>query len=350
MKKKDIVDLIRYHVEGNDTGFRDLAYNIAVEFHHSGDATLGRYILNVLASKDSFYTPQAISFSSEFFKKIDPSNEKLLIPDGLINDVKGIINAIGYKAGVNKFLFAGPPGTGKSEMARHLARILNRQLYSVNLEYLIDSKLGQTGKNISDVFDEINRQSFPESLIILFDEIDGLAMDRVNSQDLREMGRATSAFMKGLDELKSDVILLATTNMLDFFDKALLRRFDKIVDFSKYTNDDLIDIAMSLLDEDLKKFRIAGRNSRICRRIFSSVSKLPYPGDLKNIIRTSIAFSDLDDPDGYIRNLMSSFHPDVAKDINAMQKMGFSLREMNILTGVSKSTLSRQLKEGNEDE
>ena len=72
----------------------------------------------------------------------------------------------------------------------------------VNFEMIVDSHLGQTAKNISMVFDEMNRQSFPESLIVLFDELDSLAMDRMNNKDLREMGRATSALMKGLDELK----------------------------------------------------------------------------------------------------------------------------------------------------
>ena len=39
-----------------------------------------------------------------------------------------------------------------------------------------------------------------DKVIFLFDEIDALALDRTNSHDLREMGRATSTLLKGLDK------------------------------------------------------------------------------------------------------------------------------------------------------
>ena len=343
MKKKDIVDLVRYYVDGNDSGFRELAYDIAIEFNQKGDTQLGNYIFTLLSSRASSFVPQAVGFSSDFFRKIEPSSDSLIIPDAIMDDINGIINAVGHKAGIDKFLFSGPPGTGKTEMARHLARILDRHLYSVSFENVIDSHLGQSSKNILQLFDEINRQSFPESLIILFDEIDALAMDRINSHDLREMGRATSALMKGLDELNPDVILLATTNMVDYFDKALLRRFDKVVDFSRYTKKDLADIGSSLLSNELKKFRVPLKNSKLCGHIFRIAKNLPYPGELKNLIRTSIAFSDPAAPEAYVRNLFIALFPDCKLDSHSLQELGFSLREMEVILGVPRSTLSRQL-------
>ena len=346
MKKKDIVDLVRYHVDGNESGFRDLAYELAMEFNKTGDVALSRYMMLLLSGQSSSFMPQSTSFSSDFFKKLEPSSSMLLIPDVIRNDINGIKNAIGYKAGINKFLFAGAPGTGKTEMARHLARVLNKNIYSVNFEYVIDSKLGQTGKNIATLFDDINRQSFPENLIILFDEIDSLALDRMNSKDLREMGRATSALMKGLDELNPDIVLIATTNMMDFFDRALIRRFDKVIDFSRYTQEDLAEVAYGILEHELKNFNFSKKNIKICQHIFSLSKRLPYPGELRNIIRTSIAFSNPDDDVDYVRNLMNEIFPDMISDCRKMRDMGFSLREMEILTGISRSTLSRQLNVG----
>lgn len=344
MKKKDIVDLIRYHIDNNEAGFRELAYDIAVEFREGGDTQLSSYIISVLSSKNSVFTPQSSNFAvSEFFTKMSPPNSSLFTPQEIMTDIQGIINAIGYHAGVNKFLFSGPPGTGKTETVKQLARILDRQLYYVNFEEIIDSKLGQTPRNVATLFDEINRQPFPETLIILFDEIDALAMDRFNSQDLREMGRATTALMKGMDELNKDVILLATTNMISHFDKALLRRFDKIVDFSRYSEEDLMDIAEKMLDSDLKKFKFPLTNKRLCKKIIETASKIPYPGDLKNIIRTSIVFSNPSNPNEYVVNLMKALCPDIPIDSATLKEHGFSLREMEVLTGLPKSTIARKI-------
>lgn len=345
MKKKDIVDLIRYHVDNNESGFKELAYDIAVDFRDSGDLQLSNYIISLLSSKAVSFTPQATSFAtSEFFNKITPSNSSLFIPNNIMNEINGIMNAIGYHAGVNKFLFSGPPGTGKTETAKHLARIMDRQLYFLNIEQIIDSKLGKTQKNIAAMFDEINRQPFPETLIVLFDELDALAMDRFNTTDLREMGRATTSMMKGLDELNSDIVLIATTNMIDHFDKALLRRFDKVVDFSCYSKEDLIGIADKFLENDLKKFKFPLTNRNLCKKVFSLAPQLPNPGELKNIIRTSIVFSNPQNHDEYVSNIIKELIPDMDFDISNLKKMGFSLREMEVITGIPKSTLARKTK------
>ena len=62
-------------------------------------------------------------------------------------------NAINKNIGSNKFLFEGAPGTGKTETAKNVARILERELFVVEFETVIDSKLGQTAKNIYSLFD-----------------------------------------------------------------------------------------------------------------------------------------------------------------------------------------------------
>ena len=45
MKKKNIINLIRYHSEGNEAGFRSEAYEIAKEFDQVGDYQLAEYIM-----------------------------------------------------------------------------------------------------------------------------------------------------------------------------------------------------------------------------------------------------------------------------------------------------------------
>ena len=126
----------------------------------------------------------------------------------------------------------------------------------VNFSAVIDSKLGQTQKNLASLFQEINNFVHPERVIVLFDEIDAIALDRTNSNDLREMGRATSAMLKGFDRMNENVVLVATTNLFEHFDKALVRRFDFVVDFNRYSEEDLLMIAEKMLDRYLNKLKL----------------------------------------------------------------------------------------------
>lgn len=345
MRKKNILNLIKYHAEKNESGFKSEAYDIARYFDSIGDAELAQYIMALLSGANTF-VPQDNEYNLPFFTKVNLTNESPLpLPALIKKDIVGIINSIGHKAGVNKFLFEGKPGTGKTETAKQIARILDRELYVIDFDTVIDSKLGQTSKNMASVFTELRNLSQPENAIILFDEIDAIALDRVNSNDLREMGRVTSSMLKGLDGLNDNVVLIATTNLFGQFDKALLRRFDSVVNFNRYSKNELIEVAESILNHFITKFKFAGRNMRLFRKIFLTIDNVPYPGDLKNMIKTSLAFSDPNNEYDYLKKLYESI--DTKNDttnLKALQHSGFTVREIEILTGVSKSQVSRELK------
>ncbi|TPD99639.1 ATP-binding protein [Metamycoplasma equirhinis] len=344
MKKANIINLIKYYAESNDSGFRNEAYQIANEFDKSGDYQLSEYIMALLSNANTF-VPQINENDLTFVRKIEVSGDPLPLPEEIKSDIIGIVNAVEHEIGVNKFLFQGAPGTGKTETVKHIARILDRELFIVDFAFLIDSKLGQTGKNIAQLFDEINNLLIPEKSLILFDEIDALALDRTDSKDLREMGRATTSVLKGLEGLNDKMLLIATTNLYKHFDKALVRRFDSVIDFNRYSREDLIDISEVILNYYLSKFKNVARNIRLFRKIISLMDTIPYPGDLKNIIKTSLAFSNPNDEYDYLRRLYTAVFTDSDKNLKKMQSQGFTVREIEILTGVSKSQVSRELKE-----
>lgn len=343
IKKKNVINLIKYHVENNDFQFRNEAVEIARSFDQSGDSQLAEYIMSQLSSASTF-VPQGNIIDSKFLKRIETDSSPLPLPSVIGDDVKGIINAINHNLGINKFLFEGAPGTGKTETAKQIARILERQLYVVEFSELIDSKLGQTAKNIVEIFKVINSMPYPTRTLILFDEIDAIALDRVNSRDLREMGRVTSTILKELDKLNEEVVLIATTNLFENFDKALTRRFDAVIDFDRYTRDDLVEISVILLEQFLKKFTLAGRDMKLFKKIILNIDSLPSPGELSNMIKMSLAFSNPNEKFDYLRRLMK-YVVEQPNDINTLRKKGFTLREIELLTGISKSQVSRELKE-----
>ena len=151
MKKKNVINLIKYYTEKNDAGFRNEAYEIAKEFDISGDYQLAEYIMSLLSDVNTF-VPQGLENVSSFFEKIEANTDMLLLPDEITNDLIGVVNAIEHHIGINKFLFQGAPGTGKTEAVKQLARILNREIFMVDFSAVVDSKLGQTQKNLSMLF------------------------------------------------------------------------------------------------------------------------------------------------------------------------------------------------------
>ena len=355
MKKQSVLNLIKYHVEKNESGFRSEAINIARYFDSIGDDQLAEYIMGLIA-ESNLYAPQSSDFESEFLKEVDlRATEPLNLPIEITEDLKGIINAVNHNIGINKFLFEGLPGSGKTEAVKHIARLLERTLYIVDFENLIDSKLGQTNKNIASVFNEINTLPYSNKVIILFDEIDVIALDRINSNDVREMGRVTSTILREMDrltELNKEIVIIATTNLFKNFDKALIRRFDAIINFNRYSKEDLVEVAEFYFSSLVKNFKGIVKETRIFKKILRLANELPYPGELKNVIKTSLAFSDTNSDYDYLKRLYNNLIGNLDDtDINQLYERGFTVREIEKLKGESKSSVSRKLnKEGEMDE
>lgn len=185
MKKKSVLNLIKYHVERNENGFRNEAINIARYFDSIGDNQLAEYIMSLIA-ESNLYIPQKNDFESEFLKPIDTQNvQPLCLPSVILEDIKGIINAVNYNIGINKFLFEGLPGSGKTEAVKQVARLLDRTLFYVDFENLIESKLGQTNRNIAALFSEMNKKN--DYLRRMFNNVIG-NIDELNIAQLCKMG------------------------------------------------------------------------------------------------------------------------------------------------------------------
>ena len=113
MKKKNIINLIKYYIENNDTSFRNEAYEIAKYFDQSGDYQVAEYIMALLSDVNTFI-PQSNDSNSDFFTKLEISHSSLPLPVEIKNDIIGIVNAISKNIGVNKFLFEGAPRNRKN--------------------------------------------------------------------------------------------------------------------------------------------------------------------------------------------------------------------------------------------
>ena len=344
MEKGDIVNLIKFHYSKNEDEFYDQSFKIAREFEDNGDIAIAKLIESFMKSKSNFVVQ---SFDSNFITQVSSQMKNpLYLPTDLSNDIDGIIRSIERGNGISKFLFVGRPGTGKTESVKYIANKCKRNLYSVNLSSLIDSGLGQTLKNIQETFSKIENTINSKQSIILFDELDLIALDRINQNDVREMGRATSLFLKCLDSLSNDIIVFATTNLGNIIDKALSRRFDYIVNFDLYKNDDFASFCFEILKE-YKKTPFKTSEIALFKKIMNGTNKALSPADLRNIFRIAIAFSNENDDFEYLKRIfVKVYSAELLNDFSFLHNdLKLSTREIQMLTSVSKSSVSRKINE-----
>jgi MoxR-like ATPase len=117
-------------------------------------------------------------------------------------------------------LMHGPPGSGKTLLAGHLAAQLQRPIYIVRLDSLISSRLGETAKNIRGVFEFI-----PQRGVLFLDEMDAIAKVRDDRHELGELKRVVNTVLQGLDSLPDEVVVIGATNHPHLLDPAIWRRF-----------------------------------------------------------------------------------------------------------------------------
>ena len=118
-------------------------------------------------------------------------------------------------------LLSGPPGTGKSLLASHVAAQLDRPFYVARLDSVISSLLGDTAKNIRNVFDFVPRHD----AVLLLDEMDAIAKLRDDRHELGELKRVVNTVIQGLDSLEETTVVVAATNHPHLLDSAIWRRF-----------------------------------------------------------------------------------------------------------------------------
>lgn len=343
MKKQNIVNLVKYHSQCDDKAFNNEVLSIAKEFIEGGDNAIGQYLLSLIKSVDSFKIQDLTYDDFRFLIKDKKKPSSVLFPNDLVADIMSISKSISKRNGIHRFLFVGKPGTGKTEACRHIARITKRDLLIVNIEDLVDSHLGQTPKNIVSLFNEINKV-VSENVIILFDEIDSLVMDRINDNDLREMGRATSSFLRQLDELDNEIVIIGTTNLQNKLDEALKRRFEAIISFDRYSYEDLCEITDSYFHSLFSEYDDFKYDSRLVHKIIKLSNQNLSPAELKNIIRLSVLLSEEKTYD-YLKGLFQNLCPNLdISNISLLKDKGFNLSEIEKITSISKSTASRRLK------
>jgi SpoVK/Ycf46/Vps4 family AAA+-type ATPase len=139
-------------------------------------------------------------------------------------DMSELIHALRQEGTGARICLYGPPGTGKSEYVYHLGKEVGRRVILKRMSDLQSMWVGQTEKNIAEAF----KEALDEDTILLVDEADSLIRDRSLAKNSWEVSQVNE-FLTQMEAFSG--ILICSTNIIDNFDRASMRRFDLKIKF-----------------------------------------------------------------------------------------------------------------------
>ena len=140
-----------------------------------------------------------------------------------------LFKAYGKKAGGGVLMY-GPPGCGKTLLAKATAGEIESNFLSIGLHQVLDMYIGQSEQKLHQIF-ELARKYAPT--VLFFDEVDALAADRRDMRQSASRGLINQllAEMDGANGENDGVLILGATNAPWHLDSAFLRpgRFDRLL-------------------------------------------------------------------------------------------------------------------------
>ncbi|WP_338974149.1 ATP-binding protein [Spiroplasma endosymbiont of Tricholauxania praeusta] len=330
--KKVIVDIIEAAVNLNRATVIELVKKFAIELKNEGKTKDADYITSIIGNTS---TISINSINDEYLvvKKEELSN-KIIWEN--YEPLQKMIYFLGdhnktSKIGAVKILITGRPGTGKTSFVSDIAKSLDKKLFSISAPNLTSHKLGETQKNLQKLLIDI-RKNYINSIFII-DEFDSLIGSR-NREINDEYQRMIGTFNMILDSLPKGTILFAISNQVNSIDSATLRRFN--------VNIKMNNISLEIFEKELFSLAILNNinfEKEICRKILTYKKEEIDYSLVERIITESIIYDySVEKSIVKILNIES---------IELLKKMGLSLREIEKIVSISKSTIQRGLKNGN---
>jgi hypothetical protein len=243
---QQLIGLVKSHAEGDESRFFDLAMQLAAAEDQKGHRRLAEQLrqwaeagksppqlerksaIPIIAPRGDLSGLLNASYPTYRFSDV-------ILPPSLSDEMLTVVQETRMTAKLEesglkprrRILLSGPPGTGKTMSAAALAGELKFPLFSVMLHGLITKFMGETATKLRMVFDAVRTTRG----VYLFDEIDALASSRSAENDVGEARRILNSFLQFLDEDTGPSIVIATTNLPEILDRAILRRFDLVLQY-----------------------------------------------------------------------------------------------------------------------
>jgi SpoVK/Ycf46/Vps4 family AAA+-type ATPase len=141
---------------------------------------------------------------------------------------QGLFSKFRKKAGGGVLLY-GPPGCGKTFMAKATAGECHAHFFPIHITDILDPYIGVSERNLSELF---SKARYQKPSILFIDELDSIGHDRAKtSANFRGLVDTFLTEMEGVDTSTEQVLIIGATNMPWDVDNALKRpgRFDRLI-------------------------------------------------------------------------------------------------------------------------
>lgn len=276
--------------------------------------------LQILAQAGcSIYIPKSDGSNKENFKTFAGYNDvKNQIRESVIFPLKNpeVYDSITRKTRkyyeVNRpkaVLFSGPPGVGKTTMAKIIAAEADLSLVYIPLENIMSAYYGESTKKLAFIFD-MAAQVEGKGLILFIDEIDSLAPSR-NEKLFEATRRMLSVLLRKIEgiEAHQGYLTIGATNRKKDLDSALISRFDTIIDFPYPCGQDIVEILQLYAAHlsNAEKEKLSASLLGLSPRSIADVCKRAERIQARNAIAQSVAAADVSPPPWQIYQECSTF-------------------------------------------
>ena len=383
MKSGLIIKLIEAHCSGSEDAFKKALQNLASDEEKKGNISISSSIIGAYSSEKkaaptildsplseisfsaqgSLPTPKDRDSALELIEILQPKVclEDVALPAKtkeallqIIEEQKKAVDLLSKRiAPTNRVLFCGPPGCGKTLTANAIAGEIDIPVAYVKLDGLVSSYLGQTGTNIRKIFEFVKSKR----IMLFLDEFDAIAKKRDDAHELGELKRVVTTLLQNMDNMPGNVFLVAATNHHHLLDPAIWRRFDTSILLELPNVQQRETIVAQFLAETLADYEVDIKTlvtltegmsgAQACNLLQSLAKYCVMHGKKGAISKEDIASVWIKQSTLFISEDSDAY----THALHKLSKSGVSMRALENITGIPKSTLSYRFnKEEKSDE
>lgn len=200
-------------------------------------------------------TLQSAPATPRFIQEVPPKHsfDDLVLPQDVSEAIGELLEDQVFRVALLKnripvrrrVLLHGPPGCGKTSIAHALSLALKIKLFQVSMSDTIQSHMGETSSNLATAVSFAAQNE----CVLIMDEFDSVGEARGSAGGAadKERNNAVNTLLTNLESKQPLGLIVACTNLLESLDKALIRRFDLVLEVPAPAREALLELAGSIL-------------------------------------------------------------------------------------------------------